>query len=284
MTLCRIALPLVVAASVLGACGAKTTTTAAGKTASSSTTTAAAAAAGAAADSSTTVAGATGDQGGTRPTIDPAAMKAYTDCLTQNGVDIGAGGFGGFGGRGGPNGGQNGGQNDPNAAPPSSTTVDPNAAPTTTIDPAKLEAARTACAEKRPAGMGNRGGTGGAGGGQNTQAFTAYRSCLTDNGVTFPTRGQGGQPGQGGQASANGSAPTTAPTNTGSATDGQAPADASSPADGGQSGARGGPGGGRGNPTFGLDPNDPVVKAAMEKCAPLLPAPPTSTSTTAVAG
>jgi hypothetical protein len=271
MTLRRIALPLVFSAAMLGACGAKTTTTTAGKTNSATTAPAAAAAGGA-----TTVAGAAADpaQNGSRPTIDPVAMKAYTDCMTTNGVDIAAGGFGG---RNGGGGGRNGGQQDPNAAPPSSTSVDPNAAPTTTIDQAKLDAARTACADKRPAGMG-RGGQGGQGG-PNNQAFTAYRSCLTDHGLTLPTRNPGGQQGgQGGQPAdaqtpATGSTPPTFPKNNGSITDGQPPAD-----------GQGGPGGGRGNPTFGLDQNDPAVKAAMEACAPLLPTPQTGSSTTAVAG
>jgi hypothetical protein len=287
--------PVFVAATLfLGACGSKGTTTTANKVSDSTTI----------AGGATTVVGAPttldANGNGPRPTFDPALMKPYTDCMKEHGVDAANLGRGGRGGRNG--------QGDPNASStdPTTTTTVANAAPTTTLDPAVVDAARTACADKRPAGFGagGQGGQGGVQGGvQNNQAMQAYRSCLKDNGVTLPDRGQPGQPGQPGaqpgqpgaqpgqpgdnqpteaQAGAAPTSPPTFPKNSGSV-DPNAPG---SP-DGGQpdpNNPQGGRGG-RGGPLAGLDQNDPVVKVAVEKCAVLLPQRPAdgtaSTTTTA---
>jgi hypothetical protein len=218
-------------------------------------------------------------------------MKPYTDCMKEHGVDaanLGRGGRGGRNGQGDPN----ASSTDPTTTDTTTTTTVANAAPTTTLDPAVVDAARTACADKRPAGFGagGQGGQGGVQGGvQNNQAMQAYRSCLKDNGVTLPDRGQPGtQPGQPGDnqptGAQGGAAPTSPPTfpkNNGSV-DPNAPASPDGQPD--PSNPQGGRGG-RGGPLAGLDQNDPVVKAAVEKCAVLLPQRPAdgtaSTTTTA---
>jgi len=159
--------------------------------------------------------GGGGSSGGTTPVGAAASASAsggagsnaaYRTCLSQHGVTLpsrspgqgrpsrgtGAGGFGGFGGGGG-------------------FSVSP-----------QMQAAMQACASLRP--------TGGAfpGGGRGGTALTAFRNCMTQQGVTIPT-----------------TRPTVRPTV--SSTDGS---------------------------RFylgGLDPNDPKVSAALKVCSPLLP-------------
>jgi hypothetical protein len=282
MTTRRITSVLFASAAVfLGACGSKATSSTANKFDGSTTT-----AVGATSPGAPTTLDDNGN--GPRPSFDPALMKPYTDCMKENGVDVANIGRGGRGGGGGRNG-----QGDPNASStvPAPTTTAANTSPTTTIDPAVFEAARTACADKRPAGIGG-GGQGGPGGGQ---AMQAYRSCLKDNGVTLPDRGPGGQPGdfqpgdfqpgdfQPGDFQPDdfqpddGSTPPTFPRN-GATPDPNAPADAN--------GTPGTPGGRAGRDLLGgLDQTDPIVKAAVEKCSVLLPQRPVdgATSTTVAA-
>jgi hypothetical protein len=119
------------------------------------------------------VAGCGGTSGGPAAPASGAAggFQAYADCLRQHGVTIavpsgrpsgrpsgvrpsgdrsrvpGGGGFPGFGGE-----------------PPSG------------VDQATWEAAQQACASVRPSF---------GGGGGNNGAFTAYRNCLSDHGVTM---------------------------------------------------------------------------------------------------
>lgn len=123
-----------------------------------------------------------------------ASFQAYLTCLTQHGVTLpssatrprpsfspgtrpsrspGPGGFGGgFGGGGRGFGGGGFGLTDPNNPP-------------TGVDAATWGAALTACKSLQPTF--NRNG----GGGFNNSAFTAYRNCLSDHGLTFST-GPGG--------------------------------------------------------------------------------------------
>ena len=51
------------------------------------------------------------------------------------------------------------------------------------VDPTKYKAALAACQSKLPTGGGNP---------VNNTAFAAYRSCLSDHGVTLPTTGGAG--------------------------------------------------------------------------------------------
>jgi hypothetical protein len=124
-----------------------------------------------------------GCAGSTKPTGGGAAApsagtQAYVDCLRQHGVDIQArptarpsgvrpsgvrpSGVRPSGGRGGGFGGGFGFGNQP---PPG-------------VDQATWDAAQQACAAVRPS-FGPRGGGNG-----NNSAFTAYRNCLRDHGVT----------------------------------------------------------------------------------------------------
>ena len=108
------------------------------------------------------------------------------------------------------------------------------------------------------------GGPGGQGG-PDMEGIQEYMSCLQDNGVTLPERGEGGQPPAGADgempqppAGADGEAPEPP-------ADGempQPPADGQAPPDG-QGGFRGG--------MFGLDTSDATVQAAMEACSDLQP-------------
>lgn len=99
-----------------------------------------------------------------------AGFAAYAKCLADHGVAS-------VGGRG------NG-------------STSSTAAPTTTVDPAVMNAARTACDSLRPAaGAGGGGGFGG-----NTAAAAAYRNCLQLHDVTIPTNGTPGSAGTGGFA------------------------------------------------------------------------------------
>jgi hypothetical protein len=101
------------------------------------------------------------------------AQKAFRDCLEEQGVDLpddftfggAAGGAGGAGGLA---------ANLPEG-----------------VDIASLQKGLQACADKIPGGLPGPGGAGGAG--ANNPALTAYRTCLSDNGVTLPENfGQGG--------------------------------------------------------------------------------------------
>ncbi|HEU5332098.1 MAG TPA: hypothetical protein VFU73_05030 [Actinocrinis sp.] len=137
--------------------------------------------------------------------------SAYFACLSQHGVTIPSrspgqgrpsgrpsGGFGGFGGGGG------GFSQSP-----------------------QMQAALQACSSLRPSGGAFPGG--GGFGGRGGTALTAFRNCMTQQGVTIPT-----------------TRPTARPT--ASSTDNAA--------------------------RFylgGLDPNDPKVSAALKVCSPLLP-------------
>jgi hypothetical protein len=105
--------------------------------------------------------------GSTTTTVKGANAQgaALSDCLKQHGVTLPAG----FGNGGPPSGGTPG-------SLPSGQTPGPLPAG---VDTQKLQSALQAC-----------GGAGGgfAGGGQNSQAFKAYTSCLSDHGVKVPTQ------------------------------------------------------------------------------------------------
>jgi hypothetical protein len=141
----------------------------------------------------------------------PAEMEPYAACLKQHGVDLPAGGRFQGGGAGGQAGA--GGQGGQGGAPPgsfqlgqsqtstASSTGSSEASPPPSIDRSKFEAARQACADLLPEGAAAFGGPGfgpgggATGGGANASAFNAYRSCMSDHGVTIP-EGQGNQPAQ----------------------------------------------------------------------------------------
>ncbi len=119
-----------------------------------------------------------------------ADMQDFLDCMKEQGVELpdGAGFQQGAGGGEAPPGtfqlGQ--GQQGRNGSPPPS------------FDTSKLQAAQEACGDLLPEGanFGGPGGFGGAnGGGVDTSAFDAYRSCMSDHGVTIPER-QDNQPDQ----------------------------------------------------------------------------------------
>jgi hypothetical protein len=168
------------------------------------------------------------------PSSGATGFAAYTACLQQHGVTLpsrgaGGGGFtrpsdgasrgaGGFGG--GYGGGFFGGGGTPNP---------------------QMSAAAAACASVRPAG-GFGGGAGGFGAGSS--ALTAFRSCMTQNGVTVPT-----------------TRPTAFPPGGVTAT-GTAAAES--------------------RYLGGLSPTDPTVAKALSVCQPLLPtrpaAPPTGSA------
>ena len=77
------------------------------------------------------------------------------------------------------------------------------ASPPPSIDRAKLQAARDACADLLPEGATFGGGFAGRAGGADATVFNAYRSCMSDHGVTIG----GGQNASGGE---NGSGQTGA--------------------------------------------------------------------------
>ena len=133
-------------------------------------------------------------------------MQAYVACLKQHGVDLPANGrlFGNRNGQGGQ-----GGQGEGAGSPPSSfqlgsppqTRVQTQtgnsgtpSSPPPSIDRAKLQAARDACAALLPEGATFGGG------------FNAYRSCMSDHGVTISGGQNGGGQNGGGQ---NGGAPVS---------------------------------------------------------------------------
>ncbi len=158
----------------------------------------AAAACGSAKDASTSTAtGSTASGSAASGSGATGAQEAYRACLQEHGVANG----GGFGGRGNRASGAGGGGQVAPAPNASGATgfSGPKAdgTPRTTIDQATLDAAQTACASLRPApGSGASGGFGGFGGsganGAGAQQFSAYLSCLSDNGVVTPTGGPGG--------------------------------------------------------------------------------------------
>jgi hypothetical protein len=137
-------------------------------------------------------------------------MQAYVACLKQHGVDLPTNGrF--FGNRNGQ-----GGQGEASSPPSSFQLGAPTqtqgqtqtgnsstpASPPASIDRAKLQAVRDACADLLPEGATFGGGFAGRAGGADASAFNAYRSCMSDHGVTIG----GGQNGQNGQ---NGGAPVS---------------------------------------------------------------------------
>ncbi len=136
-------------------------------------------------------------------------MQAYVDCLKKNGVDLPANGFGGRNGAPGGAPGGNG-QSSAGATPPGSFQL--GGAPQTqtgggtatnggngnggappSFDREKFQAAQQACADLLPEGatFGNGFPGGGPGGGIDNSAFNAYRSCMSDHGVTIPERQNG---------------------------------------------------------------------------------------------
>ena len=143
-------------------------------------------------------------------------MQAYVDCLKKNGVDPPANGrfFG-------PGGGQGAGSEAPTGqAPPSfqvgeapqtqggqAQTQAGNGGEPPSFDREKLQAAQQVCASLLPEGatFGNGFPGGSAGGGIDNSAFNAYRSCMSDHGVTIPDR----QNGQNGQSTNSSSAPVS---------------------------------------------------------------------------
>jgi hypothetical protein len=175
-----------------------------------------------------------------------AALSAYNDCLRQNGVDpatitdlpgaaFGARNSDGTRGTGSR---PTDGTRPTNGSRPGDFPGGANGSlgPRGTIDPA-VQQARTACQNLLPQGVTPNGNLQ-----LNQDAFRAYLSCLSDNGVVVPS--------------------TTAPTTT---IAGAAPAT-------GPNGSRG-PGGfgGGGGGLAGLDRNQPAFAAADAKCQVLLP-------------
>src|SRR4029077_5259136 len=136
----------------------------------------------------------------------PAAMQAYVACLKQHGVDLPSNGrvFGNRNGQGGqgegasspPGSFQLGGAPQTQAQTQTGTSGTP-ASPPPSIDRAKLQAARDACADLLPEGATFGGGFAGRAGGADATAFNAYRSCMSDHGVTIG-RGQNGSGQNGG--------------------------------------------------------------------------------------
>ena len=150
------------------------------------------------------------------------------------------------------------------------------------IDPRSdaFQAAQTACGDLlQGVTLGGRGGRGGFDREAIQTSLNDFTACLRDEGlqvddITFGP--PGGAPGTGG-AAPDGSIPAGAngPGFGGPPPDGSAP-------------ANGGPGGAGFDPTarmierLGLDDSDPAVKAALDKCQPLITAAfqPTTTTTT----
>jgi hypothetical protein len=135
-------------------------------------------------------------------------MQAYVACLKQHGVDLPANGrvFGNRNGQGGqgvsspPGSFQLGGPPQTQVQTQTGNSGTP-ASPPPSIDRAKPQAARDACADLLPEGATFGGGFAGRAGGADATAFNAYRSCMSDHGVTIG----GGQNGSGGE---NGSGQT----------------------------------------------------------------------------
>ena len=95
----------------------------------------------------------------------PADMQKFVDCMKQQGVEV-------------PTGARFQQGSGAAEAPPAS------------IDRSKLDAAREACGDLLPEGavFGGPGGGAVAAGGVDATAFNAYRSCMSDHGVTIPER------------------------------------------------------------------------------------------------
>jgi hypothetical protein len=124
-------------------------------------------------------------------------MQAYVACLKQHGVDLPANGRL-FGNRNGQGGQGEGASSPPSSfqlgSPPQTQSGNSGAPPSPppSIDRAKLQAARDACADLLPEGATFGGGFGGGAGGADSSAFNAYRSCMSDHGVTIPGGQNGG--------------------------------------------------------------------------------------------
>ena len=162
---------LVAAGLVLAACGGSSHSASASTTPSSGAT-------------STTTAGGGNARGGAAAA---AALTAFRTCMSSHGVTVTI---------------PTGNRNRNGGTPPSTTpggTRPPRpaggfggaggfanrfATAPAGVDKTKYAAAYTACKSKLP----TFNGLGGAGGANNS-AFQAYRSCLSDHGVTFPTTG-----------------------------------------------------------------------------------------------
>jgi hypothetical protein len=103
----------------------------------------------------------------------PAEMQEFLDCMKEHGVELSDGArFQRGAGSG--------------EAPPAS--FQPNdGSPPVSIDRGKVDAAREACGDLLPEGA-VFGGPGGPAGrdGADASAFNAYRSCMSDHGVTIP--------------------------------------------------------------------------------------------------
>jgi hypothetical protein len=94
----------------------------------------------------------------------PADMQKFLDCMKEQGVEV-------------PTGARFQRGSGTAEAPPAS------------IDRSKLDAAREACGDLLPEGAVFGGpGAGGRAGGVDATAFNAYRSCMSDHGVTIPER------------------------------------------------------------------------------------------------
>ena len=207
-------------AVLLSACGSKGSAPLSAVTTAAVATTTGAPAAAADASGATTTAGPNGQGGADRR----AAVQAYRDCLTTQGLTLPSApqrqpGQNGQNGQGDPNA-QPGDPNGNLAGPLPSDQVGPppsgqNGQPPVTDangqpvrggggggfggglqsiinDPAN-KAAVDACASLVPAGGFGGGGPGGNGG-RGGQAFQAYLSCLKDNGVDIPTTTAPGPP------------------------------------------------------------------------------------------
>jgi hypothetical protein len=102
-------------------------------------------------------------------------MQKFVDCMKQQGVEI-------------PSGARFQRESAATEVPPSSVTSN-DAPPSASIDRTKLDAAREACSDLLPEGAVFGGpGAGSRGGGVDASAFEAYRSCMSDHGVTIPER------------------------------------------------------------------------------------------------
>lgn len=169
---------LLAAGLVLAACGGSSHSASASTTPSSGAT------------STTTAGGANG-----RGAAAQAALTAFRTCMSSHGVTVTL-----------PTGGRNrgAGGTPPSTTPGETRPARPNggagfggggggfanrfATAPAGVDKTKYAAAYTVCKAKLPTFSGLGGGAGGA----NNSAFQAYRSCLSDHGVTLPTSGGAG--------------------------------------------------------------------------------------------
>jgi hypothetical protein len=114
-----------------------------------------------------------------------AALAAFTSCMNSHGVTVPTRGRTGPSGSGGPPSTTPGGTRPPGSGFGGGNLADRFATPPAGVDPAKYATALAACKSTLPT-VGPTGGNG-----QNNSAFQAYRSCLSDHGVTLPTSGGG---------------------------------------------------------------------------------------------